>query len=84
MVVLQQDLDEFEEFSRCGDEGNVLITNLEFPLVYDDFNLRFNNLGAFANTVVNGIGVYFLQTQEAMLIEKVKMNIKNVMASLLC
>lgn len=84
MVVLQQDLDEFEAFSECGEEGNVLITNLEFPLVYDDFNLRFDNLGAFANTVVNGIGVYFLQTQEDMIIAKMKENIRNVMASLLC
>jgi hypothetical protein len=31
-------------------------------------NFTFDNLGDFANTVVNGVGIYFLKTQEEMLV----------------
>ncbi len=64
--------------------GNVFITKIGMPIDYDDVDFRFDNLGGFANTVANGVGIYFLQSQEDMLIKKVKEAIKTNVNSLIC
>jgi hypothetical protein len=68
----------------CGPEGNVLITEIGLPLNYDDVNFKFNNLGAFANTVVNGVGMYFLKSQEDMMISEIRKVIRKEVNSLIC
>ncbi len=62
----------------------MLITDIGLPLMYDDVNFKFDNLGAFANTVVNGVGIYFLQSQEEMLITEIRKVLKREVNSLIC
>ena len=72
-------------FETIGNaEENVLIEEINIPLRYDDIDFKFWNLGSFANTVVNGIGIYFLQTQEELLVGELKKAIKKNMNSLIC
>ena len=54
------------------------------PLEYADVNFKFDNLGAFANTVVNAVGIYFLKTQEEMLVGEIRKGIKKSVNSLIC
>lgn len=63
---------------------NVLITEIKIPLKYDDIDFKFENLGAFANTVANGVGIYFLKTREDMLVGQIKQAIKHNVNSLIC
>ena len=65
-------------------EDNVLLENIDIPLRYDDIDFDFKNLGAFANTAVNLIGTYILQTQEAALVGKVRSLIQENINSLIC
>ena len=65
-------------------EDNVLLENIDIPLRYDDIDFKFDNLGAFANTAVNMIGTYILQTQEAALVGKVRSLIQENINSLIC
>jgi len=66
------------------DDPNVLITEIEMPLAYKDVNFRFEGLGAFANNMINGVGIYMLQTQEATIKEEIRKNIKMNVNSLIC
>ena len=65
-------------------EKNILIEEINIPLRYDDIDFKFHNLGSFANTVVNGVGIYFLQTQEETLVREVRKAIKKNVNSLIC
>merc|ERR1719369_1570134 len=49
---------------ECGTDGAVIITELGIPVNYDDISFNFHNIGAFYNTVVNGVGVYIIKTSE--------------------
>lgn len=66
------------------DDDKVVIDEILIPLEYDDVDFRFNNLGTFANTVVNGIGVFFLKSQEDVLIGAIKKLIQQNVHSLIC
>ena len=66
------------------DDPNVLITEIEMPLAYKDVNFKFEGLGAFANNMINGVGIYMLQTQEATIKEEIRKNIKMNVNSLIC
>jgi len=63
---------------------DVLITEISLPLQYQDVDFRFDNLGAFANNLVNGIGMYFLRTQEEVIVAEIRKNIKQHVNSLIC
>lgn len=63
---------------------NVLITEIRLPLEYADINFRFDNLGEFANTVVNAVGIYFLKTQEEMLVGEIRKALKKNVNSFIC
>ena len=60
-----------------------IITN-RLPLEYADVNFKFENLGAFANTVVNAVGIYFLKTQEEMLVGQIRKELKKNVNSIIC
>ena len=62
----------------------MVIDEILIPLEYDDVDFRFNNLGTFANTVVNGIGVFFLKSQEDTLVGAIKKLIQHHVHSLIC
>ena len=64
--------------------GNVVITEIRFPLKYADVNFKFENLGDFANTVVNAAGIYFLQTQEELVVGNIRSAVKQNVNSLIC
>ena len=64
--------------------GNVVITEIRFPLEYDDVDFKFQNLGDMANTVVNAAGIYFLQTQEELLVKAIRGIVKEKVNSLIC
>ncbi len=79
------------ESLRCSDSSadnfdneNVLITEIRIPLKYADVDFKFNGLGSFANTVVNGVGIYFLKTQEDLLVGEIRKAIKKNVNSLIC
>jgi hypothetical protein len=69
-----------DEFSQ----ENVLITEIGIPLKYADVDFKFQNLGSFANTVVNGVGIYFLKSQEELLVGEIRKGIKKNVNSLIC
>ena len=60
-----------------------IITN-RLPLEYADVNFKFENLGAFANTVVNAVGIYVLKTQEEMLVGQIRKELKKNVNSIIC
>ena len=64
--------------------GNVMITEIRFPLKYDDVDFKFDGIGDFANTVVNAAGIYFLQTQEELVVGTVRDLVKQNVNSLIC
>ena len=66
------------------DGGNVIITEIRFPLKYDDVDFKFVGLGDFANTVVNAAGIYFLQTQEELATGQIRDAVKDNVNSLIC
>ena len=61
-----------------------MITEIRFPLKYDDVDFKFQNLGDMANTVVNAAGIYFLRTQEELVVEGIKNAMKENVNSLIC
>ena len=63
---------------------NVLIEEITIPLRYDDIDFKFENLGSWANTAVNGVGIYFLQTQEESIVKEIRKAIKQNVNSLIC
>ncbi len=71
-------------FPSCGPSGSVHIAEIRLPLEYEDINFDFRNLGDFANTVVNGVGVYVLQTQEETMVAQLRKAIKDKFNSLIC
>ena len=70
--------------NRCGPEGNVIISEMGFPLKYDKLHTRFGGLGAFVNSMASGIGAYFLQMQEELIIKEIKSVLETEVSSLLC
>jgi hypothetical protein len=62
----------------------MIFQHSRLPLEYADVNFKFDNLGAFANTVVNAVGIYFLKTQEEMLVGEIRKGIKKSVNSLIC
>ena len=78
-------VDESEsDGGRCGPEGNVVISEMGFPFRHDAVNFRFDNLGPFVNSMASGIGAYFIQMQEELIIKEIKSVIRKEVASLLC
>ena len=74
---------ESEGDGRCV-EGDVVISEMGFPLRYDAVNFRFDNLGPFVNSMASGIGGYFIQMQEDSTILEIKKVIRKEVSSLLC
>ena len=82
----------FGSFSRCTPTenslmtqmDNVLIEEIHIPLRYDDIDFRFGGLSNFYNNVVNGVGIYILQTQEENLVGLIRKKIKEHVNSLIC
>ena len=66
------------------DGGNVVITEIRFPLKYDDVDFKFEGIGDFANTVVNAAGIYFLQTQEELVVGSIRKAVRENVNSLIC
>jgi len=75
--------DDFLSMSD-SDQPDVIITEISLPLTYADVDFRFDNLGAFANNMVNGIGMYILQTQEEVIVGEIRKAIKTHVNSLIC
>ena len=66
------------------EDSKVIIDEIGIPLNYDDVDFRFENLGKFANTMVNGVGVYILKTQEEVMVGEIRKAIKKYVHSLIC
>merc|ERR1719376_1752779 len=75
--------DDFLSMSD-SDQPDVIITEISLPLTYAHVDFRFDNLGAFANNMVNGIGMYILQTQEEVIVGEIRKAIKTHVNSLIC
>ena len=63
---------------------NVLIEEIQIKLGYDDIDFSFENLGNFANNMINLIGVGALQTQEGNIVGQIRKAIKENVNSLIC
>lgn len=70
--------------SPCGESGDIMITNIELPFDYDDFSMSFDNLGYGVNTVLNGVSIFVMQTQQKNMENYAKETIKGFVHSLIC
>jgi len=70
--------------AACGENGDVQITELEFPFSYDDISIMFDNLGYGYNAVINGLSIFILKTQEENLKGMVRSLIKDTVHSIIC
>lgn len=68
----------------CGKNGDVQITDIEFPFSYDDISIMFDNLGYGYNAVINGLSIFILKTQEENLKGMVRSAIKDTVHSIIC
>ena len=69
---------------ECDRVGDVLMTDIGIPFTYDDISINFDNLGYTYNTVINGMSIFILKTQEKNLLTYVKDQVKNTVNSLIC
>ena len=44
--------------------GTAHITDMRFPVKYDDIDIKLENIGDWWNTVINGAVIYLIQVQE--------------------
>jgi len=72
------------DLSPCGEIGDVMITQMELPFDYDDFSISFDGLGYGLNTVLNGVSIFVMQTQQQNMENAVKETIKGYVHSLIC
>ena len=68
----------------CDEDGNAIITDLKIPLKYDEVSFHMDNLGEFYNSVVNGIGVFLISSQNQLAVETLKGLIARNIASFAC
>jgi len=68
----------------CDQQGNAIITDLKIPLVYDEVTFHMDNLGEFYNSVVNGIGVFLISSQNDLAVSALKGLIARSIASFAC
>jgi len=68
----------------CGKIGDVVITELGIPFNYDDISINFDNLGTGYNTLINGISIFFLKTQEEKFVSTFQKKIKEKVHSIIC
>jgi len=68
----------------CDERGNAIITDLKIPLEYDEVNFHMENLGEFYNSVVNGIGVFLISSQNQLAVASLKGLIARNIASFTC
>ena len=61
-----------------------MITNIGVPFTYDDFSVKFDNLGLTYNNIINTLLMYVIKTQEKNIVALAKSMIKNYVNSLLC
>ena len=47
-------------------------------------DFKFEGIGDFANTVVNAAGIYFLQTQEELVVGNIRKAVRKNVNSLIC
>ena len=69
---------------ECDRVGDVLMTDIGIPFTYDDISINFDNLGYTYNTVINGMSIFILKTQEKNLLTYVKDQVKSIVNSLIC
>jgi len=68
----------------CDENGNAIITDLKIPLKYDEVSFHMDNLGEFYNSVVNGIGVFLISSQNELAVSALKGLIARSIASFAC
>ena len=68
----------------CDERGDAIITDLKIPLEYDEVNFHMENLGEFYNSVVNGIGVFLISSQNQLAVATLKGLIARNIASFTC
>jgi len=68
----------------CDEAGNAIITDLKIPLEYDEVSFHMDNLGEFYNSVVNGIGVFLISSQNKLAVQALEGLIAKNIASFAC
>ena len=68
----------------CGNIGDVVVSELGIPFNYDDISINFENLGSGYNTLINGVSIFFLKTQEEKFVSVFKNTIKEKVHSIIC
>lgn len=61
-----------------------MITNIGVPFTYDDFSVKFDNLGLTYNNIINTLLMYVIKAQEKDIVTLTKSMIKKYVNSLLC
>ena len=77
-------LDTNDGYIGCGENGDVLITDIEIPFTYDDILINFDNLGSEYIAAINAFSSYILKTQEEVLVTFLKDTIKEQIHNLIC
>jgi len=80
----RMEIDTSSAGAPCGKNGDVQITDIEFPFSYDDISIMFDNLGYGYNAVINGLSIFILKTQEENLKGMVRSAIKDTVHSIIC
>merc|ERR1719402_510263 len=68
----------------CGREDNLVITDIQLPLNYDDITFTFDNIGYVISSAVNFIGGIVIDLQKSQIVEIVRGGVRDQLPSLLC
>ena len=68
----------------CGGDKNLIITDIELPLDYQDVVFDFTNIGTVLGAIVGTIGNIALSFSQGLIVDMVKQNVANEVPTLLC
>jgi len=68
----------------CNKTGDVVFTKIAFPILYDEINFQFDNLGTVLDSAISIIGEMALDLSKGMLVDVVKDQLKAEVDTLLC
>eukprot|EP00092_Neocalanus_flemingeri_P039152 GFUD01042614.1.p1 GENE.GFUD01042614.1~~GFUD01042614.1.p1 ORF type:complete len:843 (+),score=261.12 GFUD01042614.1:84-2612(+) len=75
---------KLDTINGCGQENNMVITNIEMPLEYVDVDFDFTNIGTVLGAIVGTIGNIALSFSQGLIVDVVKQNVASEVPTFLC
>ena len=75
---------KLDTVNGCGEENNLVITDIQMPLEYSDVVFNFTNIGAVLGAIVGTIGGIALSFSQGLIVDVVKQNVANEVPTFLC